>query len=110
MFDMMSDPKNSALGDKGPNHQTKCGSLAPEVLKVLKRYFRSSYYMIQFFKQPLIDNCDCKACELQIFKPLRMSPSVYNKLHTTMAMPLPIPKTVLVPDSDGGKEDREVGF
>ena len=78
-----------------------------EILKVLKNHTSSSDYAIQFFKQPRVDNCDCKACGLDMFQPLRMPASVYKKLHTEMRMPLPIPTVLHGIDDDGTEEDRE---
>jgi hypothetical protein len=65
----------------------------PELMKVIKNHSRASDYMIQFVKEPLVkspNRCDCKACELGLFKSLRMPREVYDKLHTNL-FPLPIP-------------------
>ncbi len=82
-------------------------SKGPEILKVLKNHTNSSDYIIQFFKQPRVDNCDCKACKLDLFQPLRMPTTVYKRLHTELRMPLPIPTVLPRIDDDGTKEDRE---
>jgi len=63
----------------------------PELLKVLKCYTRSTEFMIQFFKEPLIGDCDCEACNQDLFKPARMPRSVYDKVKE-FPMPMPIPK------------------
>jgi len=51
--------------------------------------------MIQFFKQPLVENCKCKACKESVFKHVRMPQSVYEKImQYPMLMPIPKPTTV----------------
>ena len=74
----------------------------PHSMKVLKNHTRSSDYMIQFMKKPISGDsnmCDCKACELDLFKPLRMPIEAYTKLRAHLFL-LPIPK--LTPDTPGG--------
>ena len=77
--------------------------LYPELLKVIKNHTRSSDYMIQFMKMPLLttgsDACGCKACELGLFKPLRMPVETYQEVHSKL-FPLPIPKSA--PITPGG--------
>ena len=66
----------------------------PNLLKVLKNHTKSNDYMVQFLKSLLCSPpqvCDCRACELGIFKPLRMPISTYEELYT-MLFPLPIPE------------------
>jgi hypothetical protein len=58
--------------------------------------------MIQFMKEPISgdsDMCECMACELGLFKPLRMPIEAYTKLRAHL-FPLPIPK--VTPDTPGG--------
>ena len=74
----------------------------PHLTKVLKNHTRSSDYMAQFLKHPISGDsnmCDCKACELELFKPLRMPLEAFTKLRANL-FPLPIPN--LTPDSPGG--------
>jgi hypothetical protein len=65
-----------------------------ELLKVLKYHAWSTKLMINFFsnRASTID-CYCKACNEDIFKPLRMSRSVYDTLKK-FHMPIPIPKSM----------------
>ena len=66
----------------------------PELMKVIKNHSRASDYMIQLVKEPLLASpnvCDCKACELGLFKSLRMPREAYDKMHTNL-FPLPIPE------------------
>ena len=62
-----------------------------ELMNVMKNHIRSSDYMVQYFKKSLVGPCDCKACQLGLWEPLRMPESVYSELATSMKMPLPIP-------------------
>jgi len=68
----------------------------PELMKVIKNHTRSSDYMIQFTKNPIaIDSynmCDCKACELGLFMPLRIPIEAYEKLQRKLS-PLHIPQS-----------------
>ena len=59
----------------------------PELLKVLECHTQSTDYVIQFFKEPLIENCPCKGCNNGIFKPLRMPRQVYEQV---MRFPMPM--------------------
>jgi len=64
----------------------------PELLKVLQCHAQSTEYIIQFFKDSLVSN-SCKGCMNVLFKPVRMSRSIYDN---AMAFPMPmlIPKHV----------------
>ncbi len=75
----------------------------PELLKVLECHSRSSDFMIQFFKQPLIENCDCKACSDCLFNDVRMSPSVFKQI-MDFTMPMPIPKPIKIWDTSDDLE------
>ena len=47
----------------------------PHLMKVIKNHTRSSDQIIQFMKKHIsVDSnmCNCRACELDLFKPLRM--------------------------------------
>jgi hypothetical protein len=70
----------------------------PELLLVLKNHTQSTDFMIQFFKKPLIEDCNCKACSENVFKPVRMPLSVYEKV-LQYPMPMPIPKPTTVGDT-----------
>ena len=67
----------------------------PELLKVLKCHTWSPEFMIQCFKEPLIGDCVCKACKEDLFKPVRMPRSIYNKVKE-FPMPMSIPKPEMV--------------
>ena len=71
-------------------------------MKVLQNHTRSTDYMIQFVKSPLCITppriCDCKACTLGLFEPLRMPMEAYEKVHSKL-FPLPIPQAR--PDESG---------
>lgn len=63
----------------------------PELRKVISNHSRGSAYMRQFFKRPLVADCDCVACAKGLFKPLMMPMPEYMRLSTDYALPLPIP-------------------
>jgi hypothetical protein len=44
----------------------------PEIQKVLDNHSRGSAYFQQFFKRPLVADCDCVACREGIFSPIIM--------------------------------------
>ena len=75
----------------------------PELLKVLKCHSRSTDFMIQFFKQPLIENCDCKACSDCRFNDVRIPPSVYKQV-MDFPMHMPIPKPIKIGDTSDDLE------
>ena len=50
----------------------------PELAKVVKNHSRGSAYMRQFFKKPLVDNCDCVCCNTGMFRPLIMPEEAYK--------------------------------
>ena len=58
----------------------KKGEAFPELLTVLRCHTPCSDFMIRFSKQPLVENCDCKACIEGMFKPVPMPLSVYEKV------------------------------
>ena len=63
-------------------------------MKVLQNHTRSTDYMIQFVKSPLCTPpriCECKACKLGLFQPLRMPMGAYEKVHSKL-FPLQIPQ------------------
>ncbi len=67
-----------------------------KLLKVLKNNTRSSDYVVQFVKKPLCDTsiaCDCKACTLGLFAPMRMPIDTYKDLQTKL-FPRPIPQAI----------------
>ena len=49
----------------------------PELLLVLKNHTQSTDFMIQFLKQPRVENCNCQACSDNVFKHVHMPESVY---------------------------------
>ena len=68
----------------------------PELMLVLKNHTQSTDFTTQFFYQPLIENCNCKACsENIIFEPVRMHVSVYEKVKH-YPMPMTIPKPIAI--------------
>ena len=73
----------------------------PEIQKVLDNHSRGSAYFRQFFKRPLVAECDCFACREGMFSPIIMPVEAYTELHEKYAMPLPIPK----PSNIAGKSD-----
>ena len=60
-------------------------------LKVLQNHTQSTEFMIQFFKESLVNNCDYKAWTDALFKPVRVTRSVYDKVKE-FPMPISIPK------------------
>jgi hypothetical protein len=54
--------------------------------------------MIRFFKQPRVENCDCKAYSEYLFKPVRLPQSVYEEVQK-YHMPMPIPKPTRIGDT-----------
>ncbi len=70
----------------------------PDLLLVLNNHTKSTDFMIQICKQPLNENCNCKAYSENIFKPVRMLLSVYEKV-MQYPMPTPIPKPTTVGDT-----------
>ncbi len=66
----------------------KRAELFPDLLKVLECHSKSTDYMIQFFKEPLVQNCSCNGCNNRVIKPVRMPRSVYEKV---MEFPMPMP-------------------
>jgi len=67
----------------------KRAELFPGLLKVLECHTKSTDYMIQFFKEPLVENCSCNGCNNRIIKPFRMPRSVYEKVvEFPMFMPI----------------------
>ena len=60
----------------------------PDLLHVLECHTRIIDYIIQFFKEPLIENCSCKGCKDGIIKGVRMPRTVYDKV---MELPMPMP-------------------
>ena len=75
----------------------------PDLLLVLKNHTQSTDFMIQFFKKPLVENCNCKACNESVFKPVRMPQPVYDKVKQ-YPMPMPIPKPPVVGDTSAPTE------
>ncbi len=69
----------------------------PELVKVLECHSQSTDYMIQFFKEPLIESCVCKGCTNGLFKPIRIPRHVYDNVMKS-PMPMPIIKQVEVGD------------
>jgi len=69
----------------------------PEVVKVLECHAQSMDYIIEFFKEPLIESCACKGCTNDLFKPIRIPRQVYEKL-MKFSMPMPILKQIEVGD------------
>ena len=52
----------------------------PDILQVLECHSRSTDYMIQVFKESLVENCCCKGCRNGVIKDLRMPRYVYDKV------------------------------
>ena len=52
----------------------------PDLLKVLECHTQSADCMIQFFKEPLVDNCKCKGCTEGIIQHARMPRAVYQQV------------------------------
>jgi len=65
-----------------------------DLLHVLDCQTRSTYYMIQFFKEPLFENCSCKDCTYGIIKGVRMPRIVYDKV---MELPMPMHMLIIKP-------------
>jgi hypothetical protein len=60
--------------------------------KLLQNHTQSTESVIPFFKESPIDDCDCKAYTDDLFKPVRMPRSVYDKMKEfPMVMPIPKP-------------------
>jgi hypothetical protein len=72
----------------------------PEIQKVLDNHSRGSAYFRQFFKRPLVAECDCVACREGIFSPMIMPVEAYTELHEKYAMPLSIPKPTVKKAAD----------
>eukprot|EP00873_Tetraselmis_striata_P038202 jgi/Tetstr1/458466/TSEL_004321.t1 len=60
------------------------------VTKVLKNHTNITQFFLQFFKH--VGKCDCRACELDLWKPLRLPAPVFEAVYTSLRMPLPIPQ------------------
>jgi hypothetical protein len=67
----------------------------PDLLKVMECHTRSTDYMIQFFSEPLIENCACKGFSNGLFKPVRMPRQVYEEV-IKYPMPMPILKPIAI--------------
>eukprot|EP00873_Tetraselmis_striata_P002925 jgi/Tetstr1/423189/TSEL_001309.t1 len=59
-------------------------------MKVLKNHTNNSQFFLQFFKH--VDECDCRACELDLWKPRRLPAPIFEAVHTSLRLPLPIPQ------------------
>ena len=70
----------------------------PNLLHVFKCHAQATDYMIQFFKDPVIESCVCKGCTNGLFKPIRMPRQVYDSSVMKFPMPMPIIKQVEVGD------------
>ena len=55
--------------------------------------------MIQFLKEPLVENCSCKGCRNGVITDLRMPRCVYDKI-IQYPMPMHIPKPIVIGDKD----------
>jgi hypothetical protein len=62
----------------------------------MDNHTQGSAYFRQFFKRPLVADCDCVACSSQMFGPMIMPLAAYEELHNNFSMPLPIPKPASV--------------
>ena len=51
-----------------------------DMLQVLKSHSKSYNYTIQFFMEPLIENCKCKACNDRVIKHVCMPREIYKSL------------------------------
>eukprot|EP00873_Tetraselmis_striata_P022118 jgi/Tetstr1/442382/TSEL_030508.t1 len=59
------------------------------VMKVLKKHNNNHQFFLQFFKH--VDKCECRACELYMWKPRRLPAPIFEAVHTSLLrMPLPI--------------------
>jgi len=55
--------------------------------------------MIQFFKEPIIKDCSCKACMHRLIKPVGMRGKFTRDKVMDRHMPMPIPKPIGVGDN-----------
>eukprot|EP00873_Tetraselmis_striata_P003356 jgi/Tetstr1/423620/TSEL_001392.t1 len=49
----------------------------PAVMKVLKNHTNNSQFFLQFVKH--VHKCDCRACELDMWKPRRLSAPIFEE-------------------------------
>eukprot|EP00873_Tetraselmis_striata_P015263 jgi/Tetstr1/435527/TSEL_024431.t1 len=54
-------------------------------MKVLKNHTDSSQFFPQFFKH--VDKCDCRVCELDLWKPRRLPAPIFEAVHTSLPCP-----------------------
>ena len=52
----------------------------PEIQEVMACHTRSSIYLVQFFKEPLVAPCGCQACRLQLWEPPMLNPELSSAL------------------------------
>eukprot|EP00873_Tetraselmis_striata_P014883 jgi/Tetstr1/435147/TSEL_002607.t1 len=62
----------------------------PELRRVIDNHTIGGPYMRQYFKQPLVDDCQCKACQLGLWGVLRLPAAAYADI-VNHKVPLPIP-------------------
>ena len=82
----------------------------PDLLKVLECHTQSTDCMIQFFKEPLVDNCKCNCncnCTEGIIQPVRMPQAVYQKV---MRFPMPMPNPKPAEAGDGSTDLHYLSF
>ena len=70
-----------------------------DLLQVFECHTRSTDYMIQFFKEPVVNNCSCKGCNNGVIKVVRMPTWVYENV-MALPMPMPVPKLVGIGDKE----------
>ena len=75
----------------------------PDLLQVLECHSQSCDYMIQFVKEPIIEDCNCKACIARLITHVRMAREVYERV-MDCHMPIPIPKPIGVGDKETNVE------
>mmetsp|Transcript_34456 Transcript_34456/g.88129 ORF Transcript_34456/g.88129 Transcript_34456/m.88129 type:complete len:140 (+) Transcript_34456:1443-1862(+) len=63
----------------------------PELRRVIYNHTIGGPYMRQYFKQPLVDDCQCKACQLGLWGVLRLPAAAYADI-VNHKVPLPIPE------------------
>ena len=71
----------------------------PDLLQIFECHTRSTDYMIQFLKEPLVHNCSCKGCNDGLIKVVRMPPWVYERV-MSLSLPMPIPKHAGIDDKN----------
>jgi hypothetical protein len=66
------------------------------IQKIMENHTRGNAYFPQFFKRPLVADCDCVAFVSHVFAPAIVPLAAYEEMHNNVIMTLPIPKTTSV--------------